>query len=85
VYYQKETRANHTQCYRYTVNSQRDIVNVIIPFFQRYPLQLPSKRSSFQTFCKIVELIKRKRHLTKEGLDEIRTLKATMNQRIGSA
>ena len=33
VYYQKETRSNHTQCYRYTVSSQRDIFSVVIPFF----------------------------------------------------
>ena len=34
VYYQNEKRANHTTCYRYTVNSHRDIIGKIIPFFQ---------------------------------------------------
>ena len=38
VYFQKEQRANHCQCYRYTVSSQSDIFNTIIPFFEQYPL-----------------------------------------------
>ena len=56
VYFQAETRANHAQCYRYTVNSHRDIVGVIIPFFRAHPLQSPSKKKSFEIFlpnCKI--------------------------------
>ena len=85
VYFQKEARVNHTQCYRYTVSSQRDILGIIIPFFQQHPLHLPSKRSSFKTFCQIANLVKQKRHLTKEGIEEIRTFKATMNQRVGFA
>lgn len=85
VYYQKETRANHTQCYRYTVNSQRDIQGMIIPFFQQHPLQLPSKRSSFETFCQIAQLMEQGHHLTRKGVEEIRMLKVTMNQKVGLA
>ena len=32
VYFQKERRLNHAQCYRYTVSSQADILGIIIPF-----------------------------------------------------
>lgn len=71
VYYQKETRVNHTQCFRYTVNSQQDIIGIIIPFFQKYPLQSPSKRLSFGVFCQIANLVEQKRHLTPEGLKQI--------------
>lgn len=85
VYFQKETRANHAQCYRYTVHSQRDILGKIIPFFQQHPLHLPSKRLSFETFCQIAKLMEQKRHLTKEGVEAIRALKVTMNQRVGLA
>lgn len=85
VYYQKETRANHTQCFRYTVNSHRDIVGVIIPFFQQHPLQSASKRSSFEIFCKIAQLVKQGQHLTKEGLEAIRALKTDMNHKTGLA
>jgi hypothetical protein len=81
VYFQKEQRANHCQCYRYTVSSQADILNVIIPFFKKYPLQSYSKNLNFKSFCKIAELIESKAHLTGNGISKIRKLKSQMNQR----
>ena len=38
VYFQKEQRKNHTQCYRYTVGSHRDVIGKIIPFFKKHRL-----------------------------------------------
>ena len=81
VYFQKEQRANHTQCYRYTVSSQSDVLNIVIPFFKRHPLQSYSKNYSFRMFCKIAELVKSKAHLSKTGIDKIRVLKSKMNKR----
>lgn len=81
VYFQKEQRANHCQCYRYTVSAKRDIVNTVIPFFKKYPLQSASKRASFKIFCQITELVTQGKHLTPEGLQKIRTLKTQMNQK----
>lgn len=81
VYFQHETRANHTQCYRYTVNSHRDIIGKIIPFFTEHPLQGNSKRKSFEAFCKIATLIENGAHHTSAGLEQIRELKARMNHR----
>ena len=81
VYFQKETRNNHTQCYRYTVSALRDIQNKVIPFFKEHPLQTASKRKSFDAFCKIAALIGEGRHHTEKGVEQIRTLKQTMNQR----
>lgn len=81
VYFQKEQRANHCQCYRYTVSAERDIQEIVIPFFKRYPLQSASKSASFKIFCQIAVLIKEGRHLTYEGLDKIRILKSSMNQK----
>jgi len=85
VYYQKEQRVNHTQCYRYTVNSHRDIIGKIIPFFQKHPLQSASKSLSFETFCKIANLVQQEKHLTQEGIQEIQLLKAMMNHKTGLA
>lgn len=79
VYFQKEQRSNHCQCYRYTVSAQRDILNTVIPFFKKYPLQSASKRANFDLFCQIAELVKEQKHLTVEGLEEIRMLKGRMN------
>src|SRR3989344_565352 len=50
VYFQNETRSNHTSCYRYTVSSQRDIFKKIIPFFEQHTLKTNSKRKSFELF-----------------------------------
>jgi len=81
VYFQKEQRVNHTQCYRYTVSSQKDIFNVIIPFFNKHPLQSASKKFNFNIFCRIANLVKTKAHLRKSGIDKIKSLKAQMNQK----
>jgi len=80
VYYQKERRKNHTQCYRYTVGSHRDIINIIIPFFNKHSLQSNSKRKNFKLFYKISKKVREKEHLTKQGIEEIRKLKERMNQ-----
>ncbi len=81
VYFQKEQRANHCQCYRYTVSAQRDIQETVIPFFKKYPLQSASKSESFKIFCQIASLVRERKHLTPEGIEHIRTLKRRMNQK----
>ena len=85
VYFQHETRVNHTQCYRYTVNSHRDIFGKIIPFFQKYPLQTNSKQRTFRIFCAIAELVRKGEHHIKEGIERIQQLKKEMNRRTGLA
>lgn len=81
VYFQKEQRVNHCQCYRYTVSPEEDIQEIVIPFFKRHPLQSASKLASFEIFCKIALLIKERKHLTPEGIEKIRVLKSHMNQK----
>ena len=82
VYFQKEQRKNHTQCYRYTVGAWKDIDKKIIPFFKKHQLQTMSKRKSFDVFCKIADLVREDIHLQKGGIEKIRKLKSQMNQRI---
>ena len=81
VYFQKEQRANHCQCYRYTVSAERDIQEIVIPFFKQYPLQSASKSASFDIFCKIATLVREREHLNPEGIKKIRKLKSHMNQK----
>ncbi|PIW97075.1 hypothetical protein COZ82_01540 [Candidatus Kaiserbacteria bacterium CG_4_8_14_3_um_filter_38_9] len=81
VYFQAEQRQNHTQCYRYSVSAWRDIESKLIPFFKQHPLQTASKSKSFALFCKIANLVQQDKHLTKEGIEQIRILKHGMNQR----
>ena len=81
VYFQKEQRVNHCQCYRYTVSSQEDILNKIIPFFRQYPLQSYSKNVNFKIFCRVADLVKDKAHFTEKGITKIRKLKSQMNRK----
>lgn len=62
----------------FTVNSLKAFDNKIIPFFLEFPLQ-GSKFLNFKDFKKVVDIIKVKGHLTKEGLQLIKNIKAGMN------
>ena len=53
-------------------------ISVVINHFKRYPL-LTKKSEDFKLFSQIVTLISQKKHLTLSGLDEIISLKASMN------
>lgn len=65
---------------KYAVKNNQDILQKIIPFFCQYPLQ-GKKAKDFNFFCQAAEIFAAKRHLTQEGLDELRTLQRQMNQR----
>jgi hypothetical protein len=52
--------------------------HVIIPHFDKYPL-ITQKRADFILFKQVVDLMKNKKHLTKEGLQQIVNLRASMN------
>ncbi|MDO8452335.1 MAG: LAGLIDADG family homing endonuclease [bacterium] len=80
IYFQKEKRVNHNSCYRFEINSQKDIHETLIPFFNKYLLHGP-KKTSFFFFKKIAMLVKSKKHLSEEGLNNIRFLKEKMNHR----
>lgn len=62
----------------FMVTGFSDITNKIIPFLSEYPI-LGKKSEDLKDFCIIAEFMKNKKHLTKEGLDEIKKIKARMN------
>ena len=71
VYKNRET-------FEYRVTKFSDIENKIIPFYKKYPI-LGVKLKDFEDFCKAAELMKNKAHVTKDGLEKIRKIKAVMN------
>ena len=79
VYFQKDKRPNHQNCYRYEVYNRNDLTEKIIPFFQKNRLRLTSKKSDFEIFSKIMEMIQRKDHFTKSGLRKMHMLKQKMH------
>jgi hypothetical protein len=79
VYFQKDKRANHQQCYRYDISDRNDLEKIIIPFFQKNSLQLRSKKSDFEIFCRILKMVQNKEHLKEAGLRKIYKLKQKMH------
>lgn len=78
VYFQKENRPNHSCCYRFEINSQKDINNVLVPFFENHSLHSPKKKD-FEIFRQIVLMVQRGEHKTENGLLQMRNLKMQMN------
>ena len=63
----------------FKVSKLSDITDKIIPFLKKYPI-LGVKALDFADWCKVAELIKEKKHLTFEGLKQIKKIKAGMNK-----
>jgi hypothetical protein len=62
----------------YSVQSIRDLINVIIPHFIKYPL-ITQKQADFILFSLVVNLLN-KEHLTEEGIYKILSIRASMNK-----
>jgi hypothetical protein len=65
---------------QYVVYKRGDLIDTIIPFFERYPLRT-SKFSDFRKFVECMGVIKTNGHLTVDGLLEILKITETMNHR----
>ena len=64
----------------FKVTKFSDIMYKIIPFFKKYPIE-GVKLKDFHDFCKVADLVKDKKHLTKEGLEDIHKIKKQMNKK----
>lgn len=74
----KINKKYNKEYFEFRVEKFADIDTKIIPFFVKYPI-VGQKLLDFQDFCKVAELMKEKAHITNEGLNEIRKIKARMN------
>ena len=63
----------------YIVIKFTDLTEKILPFFEKYPL-FGVKSKDFEDFKQVVKLMQNKAHLTEEGLNQIRQIKAGMNK-----
>ena len=79
IYHQKDKRPTHASCYRFEINSRNDTFKVLIPFFDKNPLQ-SVKRKNYLIFRQIAMIVKEKRHLTEEGFEQIKRLKLRLNR-----
>src|SRR5215468_4552711 len=67
------------EVFEYRVDKSSNIENKIIPFFNKNRIQ-GVKYLDYLDWCKAAKLIKIKTHLTEEGLNEIKNIKAGMNR-----
>jgi hypothetical protein len=68
----------HREGIEYRIRKFSDQTDKVIPLFNKYPI-IGVKSKDFADFCKAAELIKNKAHLSQDGLDQIRKIKAGMN------
>jgi len=73
-YYNKTSQMGY-----FAVTDFSDIDTKIIPFFEKYSLH-GAKALDFADFQRVADIIKVKGHLTEDGLDKIRLIKAEMNR-----
>ncbi len=66
VFYYEVTRPDHLE-------------EKVFPFFERFPLRGP-KAEDLQIFKEITKLVRARRHLCREGFEEILTLRGPMNR-----
>ena len=76
-------KENHRQrktdnTYVFVVRNRQDLLEKIIPFFERYKLQT-SKAKDFEYFSSIVKMMNEGKHQTKSGIKEIISLAYQMN------
>lgn len=79
VYRQIDKRPNHVMCYRYEVQNRKELWKTIIPFFEKNPPKLASKKRDFGIFKKISFLVKENANKTEDGLKIISALKDKMH------
>jgi len=65
--------------FSYRIESSEQIMKLIIPFFDKYPL-ITEKFGDYILFKKVIELMSNKEHLTEDGLYKIVSLKASINR-----
>jgi len=63
----------------YSIQSIKDLNNIIIPHFIKYPL-LTQKKVDFKFFCLIINLMNKKEHLNMRGISKIISIRASMNK-----
>src|SRR3989344_1897668 len=56
IYIQRDKRENHSLCYRFEVQNKKEIIEKIIPFFEKNSPKIQSRKKDFELFKQIVEL-----------------------------
>lgn len=79
IYLNKRHDNHKEHLCNYVVLRKEYLIDVIIPFFRKYPLR-SAKKNDFEKFAYCMELIDRNDHLNGDGLIEIASIVQTMNR-----
>ncbi len=71
-------RNNHGDRLTYRVRKFEHLTTIIAPFFMKHALKT-KKNTDFKKFCSVLHLMEKKRHLSVEGIEEIRAVAEQMN------
>lgn len=72
-------RVNHGDRMAFRVRSKEHLLKNIVPFFIEHPLKT-KKNVDFQKFRQVLLMMEADRHLTRDGIEEIRSIAAQMNR-----
>jgi len=72
------SKPSNNSTVEFRVSTLNDIVNVIIPHFDKYPL-ITKKHADYILFKQIINLMVNKEHNTLEGIKKIVNIKASLN------
>jgi len=65
---------------RFSVKRRRDLVDVVVPFFEERPLRT-AKRADFERFVQVLCMMEANEHLEEGGLRRIASITEAMNRR----
>lgn len=80
IYINRRNDNHREDIARYCVRSLKDLIEVIVPFFEEHQL-VTAKRLEFQKFARVVGLMENGRHHEPEGLMLIASIAESMNRR----
>jgi hypothetical protein len=79
--YRNRRHDNHREdLFVYNVWRLNDLLTMIVPFFEANPLRT-AKREDFEQCARVLRMMERRMHLSREGLCRIAEIQQTMNRR----
>ena len=72
-------RSNHGDRMAYRVRKLEHLRQIIVPFFMEHPLKT-GKRQDFIKFRRVLQMMEEGKHLTPQGVGEIRSIASQMNR-----
>ena|SRR3989344_5349894 len=67
VSFKRDKRERFSDQLQFQIRDLESITEIIIPFFQKYPLKLPKRKKTFEKFVEIARMKKAKEHIGHEG------------------